>query len=176
MPFYFLFLIVLNAQAVTLSKIMSRPEGTSVQTYEIVKGQGKLFRKTNIYGPKDDLRLGLFTSKTNFKSTEQRINNLSPKEDFKIIEDHRVFLKVNDKFVDPASPLQQKLEQEFASLQQAEWNFLDGIELTADLTEMSEFENGKLKQKKIFPQSYHCAQMNKDQVCKFKDTGILYVP
>ncbi len=175
MPFFFVFLFVLNVDAVNLSRVMSQPEGASVQTYEIVKGQGKLHRKTNFFGPRNDLRLGLFTTRSNLKSIERKINSLTPSQDFKNPEGHVIYFKVDDKFVDPTSPLHSKLEKQFAALQKKEWDFVNGIELSADLTELREFKDGKLKQKTIFPQSHHCDQVNKELVCKFKDTGILYV-
>jgi hypothetical protein len=175
MPFLLLIFLSFHSEAVTLSKVMSRPEGTSVQAYEIVKGKGKLIRKTNDFGPKNDLRLGVFTSKADLKKAEKKISSLSPKEDYKNLTGHGVYFKVNDKFVNPASPLQSQLEKVFASLQEKDWDFLEGIELSSDLTEMSEWESGKVKQKNIFPQSHYCEQVGKDQVCKFKDRGILYV-
>lgn len=176
MPFLLLLFLADNSYAVTLSKIMSRPEGTSVQTYEINQGLGKLIRKTNTFGPANDLRLGQFNSKSDLKSIEKKITALIPAKDFASPKSHEVYLKVNDKLVDPASPLKPKLEKLFASLQQTEWNFVSGIELSSDLTELSEFEDGKIKNKNIFPQAHHCSQLGKELVCLFKDRGILYVP
>jgi hypothetical protein len=102
MPFLILVLFSLQSYAVTISRIMSRPEGTSVQTYQIENGKAQLERKTNAFGPSNDLRLGSFHTNKNFASVEKKLMKLTPPASSEAPQGHEIFFKVGDRVIKPA--------------------------------------------------------------------------
>ncbi len=177
MPFLLLFLS-LHIQATTIAKIRSAPEGTSVLKFIFEKGTAVQERKTNLFDPERELRLGTFTTNSKLTGIESRIAGLikGNKAEAGTAEiGHQVFFMVNDQIVSPDSPLHESFEKEFALLQSAEWNFQSGIELSKDLTEIREFKDGKIKEANPFSFSFHCQGPEKNQTCLFKERGFLYV-
>lgn len=178
MPILLALVFALSASAVTISRVQSVPEGTSVLTYKIEKGKGTQERKTNAFGPENDYRLGTFVTKENLAKTEKAISALlvGRKSTRNSPPEHAPFFMVNGQIITPGSPLSQALEKEFAKLQTTDWEFQSGVELATDLSELKEVKDGKITQKKPFAFDYHCDPMGKKKICRFDEGKILYVP
>lgn len=191
----FLFsLIFISTQisAATLGQYISKPEGSSVQSFIIKKKSVVYEKRSNFFDQKKDLSLGSFepSQKINAASYDRKLDLLLTKveevdkflrkknssfNELSSKKPHDSFFLLNSYRITKESDLYPEVKKIFEELYQSKWKQVSGIKLTDDLKGVTTIKNGKAVSNNAFNMSFHCKAPSAPTVCGYKDLGILYV-
>ncbi len=166
-------LLSFSVRAVTLTKYLSTPQGFYQQTFELNQGKAIYHKTSNLFDPSPgDLRSGelitladtsepykkLTLLDEQLKKVDQTLKDFENTDLKKIAGsgNHKVVIKLGEYVIPQESKYYQELDNQFRALQALKWKLDKGFELSTDLSEVSVFENGKLKKKESFPKSSYC--------------------
>lgn len=187
-----LILITTQVSAATLGQYISKPEGSSVQSFVVEKKKVVYEKRSNFFDQKKDLSLGSFepSQKVNAAVYEKKLESILSKVDevdkflrkkkssfneLSSKKPHDSFFLLNSYRITKESDLYPEVKKIFEELYQANWKQLSGIKLTDDLKEVTTIKNGKAVSSNAFNMSFHCQAPSTPTICGYKDLGILYV-
>ena len=174
------FLLSANSYALTLSKMRSLNEGTSVQTLTTDAKSLTLKKESNLFDKKLEPRLGVFTTDDKGKDISEAITSAVKQNPGDFTKDlsklgHADLFKVDDKFVTPGSPLHLSLQKTFERLQTLHWTHQSGVELIFRKGKLIPIENGKQMKAQVFIPQMSCNNPAPPTLCKIKNQGLIYV-
>lgn len=193
MKFLVLILLSLSSlQAATISHYIEKPEGTSIQSYELNNGEAVFKKKSNFFDTNRDLTLGEFVPTDNrginiqeeriqkilnqikevdkfLSSKNQSFNDLSPKSF------HETAIVINNYRITKSSILYPEAEAVLESLKKRQWRQIAGVKVSADLKKLNFIEGGKQVKTEDFNFPFHCSSPTPPATCRYKDLGPLYI-
>lgn len=191
---YLLALIFISSQisAATLGQYISKPEGSSVQSFMVDKKNIVYEKRSNFFDQKKDFSLGSFepSGRINSSAYDKKLDSILSKveevdqflrkknssfNELSTKKPHDSFFLLNSYRITKESDLYPEVKKVFDELYQKSWKQVSGIKLTSDLKEVSTIKNGRTISTKSFHMSFHCQAPAKPTVCGYKDLGILYI-
>lgn len=191
---FLLCLLFISTQlsAATLGQYISKPEGSSVQSFIIKKKSVVYDKRSNFFDQKKDLSLGSFKPAQTIdaafydRKLESILSKVEEVDDFlrkkkssfnelSSKKPHDSFFLLNSYRITKDSDLYPEVKKIFEELYQSKWKQISGIKLTDDLKEVTTVKNGKAVSNNPFNMSFHCKAPSAPTICGYRDLGILYV-
>lgn len=184
--------ISFTANSAILGQLISQPDGSSVQQFQISSNKVTYEKRSNFFDKKTDLSLGKFS--TNYKVTDKEQNKISTTlskikvvdevmkkksssfNDLSTKEPHASFLMLDDFRISKESDLYPEMKTLYETLAKQEWKQESGIRLSKDYKSLIQIKDGKEVSREPFNFPFHCQKPEPPTQCAFKDYGILYLP
>lgn len=191
MKYMMLFLITLNAHAISIGQYISSPQGSSIQTFEVTKESATYDKKSNFFDKKKDFSIGTFRMQKGdvsqeFKTLSKALEKIKVTDeilkkknsDFNALSTkrpHESFITIENYRISQDSILYPELKNVFDRLLEKNWKQESGVVVTEDLSSVVKYKKGKVEGKEPFNLPFHCDKNAPPTVCSFKDLGIIFI-
>jgi hypothetical protein len=187
-----LILSICTLNAATISRYIDKPEGISMQSYELNNGKAMFRKHSNFFDESRDFSLGDFVpvSTEGINIQEKRLNKILYQ-----IKDVEKFLQTKDQGFNDLTPLSLhesailidkfKISKSsilypealaiFESLKKRQWRQVAGVKLTEDFKKIGIIQGGKEVKSLEFDFKSFCNNALPPATCRYKDLGPLYV-